>query len=159
MRLDLELLRFLRTRGHSPGAERAIASFSRLGEHGAVWLAVAAAGAAVDRDRRGQFMRAGATVAGAYVLNQAVKLAVRRRRPKLEDLPPLGRTYSQLSYPSAHSTTSAAGARALSPLLPAAPLTALAVALPLSRLYLGLHYPSDVLAGAGLGAAVAELTR
>ena len=41
--------------------------------------------------------------------------------------------------------------------LPAAPLYATAVALSLSRLYLGLHYPSDVLAGAALGTAVAEL--
>jgi len=45
----------------------------------------------------------------------------------------------------------------LSPALPAPALHSLALALALSRLYLGLHYPSDVLAGAALGAAVAEL--
>jgi undecaprenyl-diphosphatase len=80
---------------------------------------------------------------------------VRRRRPQ----DGLTHTLSQLSYPSAHSATSAAGARALAGLLPAAPVFALGAALPLSRLYLGVHYPSDVVAGVALGAAVAELRR
>jgi len=35
----------------------------------------------------------------------------------------------------------------------------LAIALAASRLYLGVHYPSDTIAGAALGGAVAELTR
>jgi membrane-associated phospholipid phosphatase len=42
--------------------------------------------------------------------------------------------------------------------LPAAPLWALAVALAGSRLYLRVHHPTDILAGAALGGAVAELT-
>jgi membrane-associated phospholipid phosphatase len=66
---------------------------------------------------------------------------------------------SNRSYPSAHATTSAAGARALAPLLPSAPLYGLAAVLALSRPYLGVHYPSDTLAGVVLGAAVAELRR
>ena len=64
---------------------------------------------------------------------------------------------SNRSYPSAHATTSAAGASALCPLLPALPLYVLAAAMAVSRPYLGVHYPSDSLAGAALGAAVAEL--
>jgi len=52
-----------------------------------------------------------------------------------------------------------AGARRLAETLPAAPLWALAVALAGSRLYLRVHHPSDTLAGAVLGGAVAELTR
>ena len=69
------------------------------------------------------------------------------------------RTLSNRSYPSAHATTSAAGARMLSPLLPPGALYALATVLALSRPYLGVHYPSDTLAGAALGVAVAELSR
>ena len=68
-------------------------------------------------------------------------------------------TMSDLSYPSAHAATSVAAARRLSETLPAAPLWALAVALAGSRLYLGVHYPTDTVAGAALGGAVAELTR
>jgi membrane-associated phospholipid phosphatase len=157
--LDTALLRVMRTAGHAPAAERAVARFSLLGEHGSIWMGIAAAGWALDRGRRPQFARAGATIAAAYLANQAIKVAVRRRRPQLDDLPPVVSTHSQLSYPSAHASTSFAGARALSPLLPTAALYGLAVPLALSRPYLGVHYPSDSLAGAVLGTAVAELAR
>ena len=156
-RLDTALLRQLRTRGHRHAAERPILAFTRLGEHGALWLALAAAGAVLDTDRRGLFTRAGATIAGAYVSNQAIKLVVRRRRPTLDGLPPLVPTHSQISYPSAHASTSFAGARALGRLWPATPLYVAAAAMALSRLYVGVHYPTDVVAGAVLGSAIAEL--
>jgi membrane-associated phospholipid phosphatase len=154
---DEQLLRLARTRGHTPARERAAARFSRLGEHGALWLAIGAAGQALDRARRGSWRRATATVAAAYVLNTAVKLLARRRRPQLEDLPPLTGTPTQLSFPSAHATTSFAGALCYSRLgLPRAPLYALAATLSASRVYLGVHYPSDVLTGALLGTALAR---
>jgi decaprenylphosphoryl-5-phosphoribose phosphatase len=154
---DLAVLRAFRTRGHTPGRERAVAAFSRLGEQAMVWYAICGLGALLDPPQRPVYARAAKTILGVYAVNQLIKVAVRRRRPRLEGLPPLAGTLSGLSYPSAHSATSFAAARMLSPALPAEPLYALAVALGLSRLYLGLHYPSDILAGAALGAAVAEL--
>ena len=157
--IDLTLLRQFRTRAHAPALERSVLAFTRLGEHGLVWLALAAAGAALDEDRRGAFTRALAAIAAAYAANQLIKLAVRRRRPELEDLPPLVPTGSRISYPSAHASTSFAGARALGRACPAAtgPLYAAAAAMALSRPYVGVHYPSDIVAGAALGTAVAEL--
>lgn len=154
--LDERLLRLARTRGHTPGAERAVARFSRLGEHAGVWLAIGLAGGALDAERRSEWRRATATVAGTYALNTAIKQVVRRRRPQLPGLPPLTSTPTALSFPSAHASTSFAGALCYSRLgLPAGPLYALAVGLSLSRLYLGVHYPSDVLAGAALGTSMA----
>jgi len=136
-----------------------VLALTRLGEHGALWFALAAAGAVVDQGRRDLLVRAAAAVAAAYGVNQLMKLIVRRRRPELDDLPPLVSTGSRIAFPSAHASTSFAGARALSRAWPCAtaPLYATAVAMALSRPYVGVHYPSDVVAGAALGTAVAEL--
>lgn len=158
-RLDFAALRWLRTAGHSPGAERAVREYSRLGEHAAVWLAIGAAGTAVDAPRRARWRRATLTVGAAYLANTAVKLVVRRARPQLDDLPPLVDTPTQLSLPSAHATSGFAGARAYSALVPGAPLYGLAASLALTRVYLGVHYPSDVVAGALLGTLLGSAGR
>ena len=159
-RVDLALLRVLRTRAHGPRAERAVIAFSTTGNNGALWLAASGAGAALCRSRRAAFGRAAATVVSAFAVNQLFKLVVGRRRPQLPGLPPLRHTVSSLTYPSAHATTSFAGARALAPLVPGGrALYAVAAAMAVSRPYLGVHYPSDTLAGAALGTAVAELAR
>ena len=153
--LDASALRLARTRGHTPALDRAVGLFSRAGEHAACWFALGLSGALAGRDRR-DWVRGVEVVAAAYGLNFAVKLAVRRRRPELPGLPPLTPTVSRLSFPSAHATTSFAAARAYGRAAPAAPLYAVALAFALSRPYLGVHYPSDVVAGAVLGTAIAE---
>jgi membrane-associated phospholipid phosphatase len=156
--LDRAGYRFLRTAGHTPDAEAAVRRFSALGEHAAIWLAIGVTGAALDEPRRARWTRGLAIVGGSYVLNTAIKLAVRRRRPDVPGLPPLAGTPTGLSFPSAHATSSFAAARAYSGLLPARPLYALAAGLALSRLYLGVHWPSDSLAGVALGSALGTLT-
>jgi membrane-associated phospholipid phosphatase len=158
-RLDLVIYRFARSHGHQPAVERAVAAFSRTGEHAAVWLALGAAGGALDRERRPRWRRAAFGVGTAYALNTALKLVARRARPALDDLPQLIATPTQLSFPSAHASSSFAAARGYSCLLPAGPLYAAAAAMAASRVYLGVHYPSDIVAGAALGTVVGGLAR
>lgn len=154
--LEERMLRFARTRGHTPAAERAVAHFSGLGEHAGIWLAIGAVGGVLQSPRRPQWRRARRTVLAVYATNTAIKFVIRRPRPNLTGLPPLTGTTTGLSFPSAHAATSFAGALAYKRLgLPALPLYALAGGLGLSRLYLAVHYPSDVLAGALLGTAMA----
>ena len=157
--MDRAGLVFARTRGHRPGTERAVAVYSRAGEHAACWLALGLTSAALSRrsDRRRAWLHGVGTVAASYGVNQAIKFAVRRRRPELDGLPPLTPVVTRLSFPSAHATTSFAAARAYAGLAPAWALYAAAAAFAVSRPYLGVHYPSDVVAGALLGTATAEL--
>jgi membrane-associated phospholipid phosphatase len=156
---DLELLVAMRTRGHLRPLERALGAYSRTGEHAACWLALGLAGALGSRDpeRRAVWREGLSGVAVAYLANYAVKVAVRRRRPVLEGLAPLTPVVSGLSFPSAHATTSfaaAAGYRRAVPEATAA-LYGAALLFAFSRPYLGVHYPSDVLAGSVLGTLIA----
>ena len=157
--LDQAALRALRTRGHGPVNEMVMKALGLSAEYGAVWIALGLAGAARDQRRRPRWLAAAAVAPAAVVLNFAVKRTIGRQRPVITDHPPLARAPSKLSFPSAHATSSMAAAGALGRVEPRArlPLHVLAGAICVGRPYLGMHYPSDVLAGAALGALFGRL--
>jgi membrane-associated phospholipid phosphatase len=142
--LDLRVLRLLRTRGHTPAIEAGFIRLAQLGENGLLWNAIGVAGAVLSRRRREDYVRAVEIVLLTLLANTAVKYTVRRARPVLEDeLPSFTPVLSGRSYPSAHASTSFAGARALATAgLPSGPLHLLAAAIALSRPYLGSTTPA-----------------
>ena len=157
-RADLRLFTVVRSAARPPVSDL-VGRFSSLGEHAALWLAMGALGALVDRPRRARWRRGVVVVGATYAANTAIKAVFRRPRPVLDGLPALVPTPSALSFPSAHASTSFAAARAYGHLLPAGPLFATATAMACSRVYLGVHYPSDVAAGALLGLAMGSTVR
>jgi membrane-associated phospholipid phosphatase len=153
--LDLNLLRWMRTHGHSPGLEGAAVALGKAGNNGLVWFLLGGALAILDSSRWESWLICALLGPVAIGLNYGIKLLVKRPRPVLDGLPPLGGAPSSLSFPSAHATSSFAVATAMVRVDPAmAGAFVVAVALALGRPYLGMHYPSDVLAGAFIGVAL-----
>ncbi|MFI6015419.1 phosphatase PAP2 family protein [Streptomyces sp. NPDC051243] len=149
---DRRILSAVHGRARDPRVASAARALSRVGEHGALWLVAGLAGAAVDGGRRGAWLRGTALTAGAHVVSMGVKRVVRRPRPA--HVEPLVRTVGRHSFPSSHATSAAAAAVAYGA-LGAYAIPPLAAAMCLSRLVVGVHYPSDVVAGAALGALAA----
>ena len=100
-------------------------------------------------------------VAVSWVIAEGAKFLFNRARPFIRDteIAPLIKTPSSSSFPSGHSATAAAGAITLSGIYPAfAPALILSGFLvALSRIYLGVHYPFDVLAGVLIGTVTAAV--
>jgi membrane-associated phospholipid phosphatase len=149
---DLTLLRAMRTRWHTPAIEQAMRLIGKAGNNAAIWIGVNIVLAVLDSSQREAWLICAALGPVAIGLNYAIKLIVRRPRPVLDGLPSLGGAPSSLSFPSAHATSSFAVATAMTRVDSLGALAlVLALALSLGRPYLGMHYPSDVLAGAALG--------
>jgi undecaprenyl-diphosphatase len=149
--------------GHRIGLlDPLFAGLSYAGSLGAVWLVL---GAALSIARRRPEPLAWTLVAYAVadLLGSWLQALVGRARPPLRYPEPhaLVRVPHSGSFPSIHAATSFACAGMLAWLAPRfAPwFFALAAAIAISRVYVGVHYPLDVLAGAALGLAVATALR
>src|ERR1700733_7086849 len=142
-----------------PGVLATARGMSHFGEHSVGWLLVEMVGALLAPARRREWLVAGAGTFVAHAAAVLIKRVVRRKRPHHPAVAVNVGTPSQLSFPSAHATSTTAAAilmgRAVdSKRLKGSPLPVLLVPpMALSRILLGVHYPSDVAFGIGLGAA------
>ncbi len=154
--LDRTLFRVL-FRLKWPPLTAALRLFTVLGSAGALWGFFAAAAFPLSGFRLLNLLVPWAAVAGSWTVAEGAKFLFNRARPFVDDteIAPLIKTPSSSSFPSGHSATAAAGALTLSAVYPAlAPAFLLAAFLVvLSRVYLGVHYPFDVFAGALIGTA------
>jgi membrane-associated phospholipid phosphatase len=149
-------------RGHGDDADRVFAGLTDLGS---MYAAGAAAGALAALGRPRPAARALAAAGLTWLLGQGVKEAVERPRPYDADpggtramiAPPMG-----TSWPSSHPAVFAAFATVAGRELGAGraarvTLAGVGLAVAASRVYLGVHYPSDVVSGFLMGRAVAAM--
>ena len=153
---ETDLLVALQKAAYTPAVAKAARGLSHFGEHDIGWLAVAGIGAAVDQPRRKKWIALGMGTFVAHAASVVLKRVVRRPRPQDERLTIGVATPSQLSFPSSHSTNTAAAAVHLADITGAKWPYVLVPVMMVSRNVLGVHYPTDTLGGAVLGAAVAK---
>ena len=137
-------------------------AFTVAGKAGALWGVIAfLAYLATGLETYDLLLVPWAAVAASWTVAEGAKFFFNRARPFIYDtgIAPLIKTPSSSSFPSGHSATAAAGAITLSAIYPAfAPaflISGFLVAL--SRVYLGVHYPFDVLAGIFIGTSTAAV--
>ena len=133
-------------------------AFTVAGRAGALWGFLAAVGFLISGLEPSRLLIPWTAIAAAWTVAEGTKYLFDRTRPFLWDteIAPLIKTPSSSSFPSGHAATAAAGALTLSFLYPPfAPVLVLAGFLVvLSRVYLGVHFPFDVLAGVVIGTAI-----
>ena len=160
LQLDGAVLLWIQEHIRKEFLDPVVVFISSLGNAGLFWLALLIALLFVPRFRRAGLTGLFAVLIGFIITNLCLKNAVARIRPyeAVEGLRFIGMRPHDFSFPSGHSTCSIAAAVVLLWRLPkkaGIPLLVLAVLICLSRLYVGVHYPTDVLGGAVIGAAAA----
>jgi undecaprenyl-diphosphatase len=132
-------------------------ALSRVGSFGLVWLVAASVGALVWR-RPQVLLFTTLAIALADTVALGLKAAIERPRPyvRYPGQEPLLKTAFDYSLPSGHAATSFAAATVLTSFAPrlGPAFFVLAAGIAWSRVYVGVHYPSDVLLGAVLGTAL-----
>ena len=160
--IDRRLFRFINELPHSPTSDRYVSVVSDLGE-GIGWVAGGAALAILGgaRGRRAGIATAVASLAATYVVQQRVKPLFRRVRPFVNrEARVVGTRPPDHSFPSGHTASSFAAATALAFFYPrAAPVVyTLATGVAVSRVHLGVHFPSDTAVGGAIGIGIGTLS-
>ncbi|MCM1122638.1 MAG: phosphatase PAP2 family protein [Eubacterium sp.] len=150
--LDDNILLFFQEVIRNPVMTPILKVITTLGNGGAIWIALTVLLLLLPKTRKVGFMTSLSLIGTLLINNMFLKNLVNRTRPYevIEGLTYLVRTPTDSSFPSGHSACAFAVACIMFRRLPkryGIPALVLAIVIALSRLYVGVHYPSDVLFG------------
>lgn len=135
---------------------------THLGDAGFIWIVLTLILLILPRTRRAGAVCAAALVLNLVLTNVCLKNIIQRIRPYdvMDSLKILVEAEHDFSFPSGHTACSFAGAWAMRRTMDKKiwiPALVLAVLIGLSRLYVGVHYPTDILGGLIVGMLAAEI--
>jgi membrane-associated phospholipid phosphatase len=150
----------------TPNLDVPLRELSSLANHSKIWFTIAGGLALLggQTGRRAALAGVASIGAASLVANVVVKPFARRRRPDRdgEEVPDIREVPmpTSTSFPSGHSASAFAFASAVGAEIPVlgGPLRGLAGAVAYSRVHTGVHYPTDVVIGAIIGASIGDTT-
>lgn len=162
LNLDGGFLLFLQDSVRNPILNSIMIFITSLGDEGMIWIAATVALLIPKKTRKIGIMSAVALLGSLLINNNIVKNIVQRPRPfvTFTDLQIIIPTPSEFSFPSGHTSSSFAAAAVFYRHLPkklGLPSVILAGLIGFSRLYVGVHYPTDVIAGIIMGILLSYL--
>lgn len=162
LNLDGGFLLFLQESVRNPILDNIMIFITSLGNGGMIWIAATIALLIPKKTRKAGVVSAVALLGSLIINNNIVKNIVQRPRPfvTFTDLQIIIPTPSEFSFPSGHTSSSFAAAAVFYRHLPkklGLPAVILAGLIGFSRLYVGVHYPTDVIAGVLMGILLSYL--
>ncbi len=162
--MDGSILLWIQEHIRNPYLDEIVIFITHLGDAGWFWIALTFIMLLFGKTRRAGIVSALALFCSLVVNNGILKNVVARIRPyeQIDSLVLMIEKQVDFSFPSGHSAASFAAATAICLNLPkrfGIPALILAALIALSRLYVGVHYPTDVLSGAVSGIACAWLAQ
>ncbi len=163
LNLDANILLWIQEHLRNDVLTAIMKCITRLGDNGTIWIALAVLLMVLPKNRRVGVACAISLLLTFLTVNVGIKNIVARVRPyeAIEGLTRLVPAESSFSFPSGHAAHAFAVGVIVLIMLPkkvGIPVFSLSVLISLSRLYVGVHYPTDVLCGAIIGTAMALIS-
>ena len=154
--IDRDILLYVQDNIRSGFLDKIFPNITHLGDAGVFWLVLTAILLCFKKTRKAGVFSLGALLGSVLINNAILKNAIGRTRPYelIDSLKLIGKAASDPSFPSGHTAASFASCTAILPNVKKrwwAPLILMAVLISFSRIYIGIHYPSDVVAGFASG--------
>lgn len=150
--IDSDILLYVQDHIRCGFLDKVFPFITKLGDAGIFWIILSLALLCFKKTRKAGAFSAGALVGSLLLNNMFLKVVINRTRPYelIDGLKLIGKAAHDASFPSGHTAASFASCVAIFPNVKkrfGIPLVILATLISLSRIYIGIHYPSDVVGG------------